>query len=69
MSARSSNMGALAATRSNPVIHAFSTRLLAAGKAKKVALTACMRKLLVILNAMIKNQTSWQNNHAQGVDM
>ena len=55
-------MGALAATRHNPVIKAFYTRLLAAGKAKKVALTACMRKLLTILNAMIKNQTAWQEN-------
>lgn len=55
-------MGTLAATRHNPVIKAFYTRLLAAGKVKKVALTACMRKLLTILNAMIKNQTAWQEN-------
>ena len=53
-------MGALVATRFNPVIKAFYHRLLAAGKAKKVALVACMRKLLVILNAMLKHRTQWQ---------
>ncbi len=53
-------MGALVATRHNPVIKAFYERLLAAGKEKKVALTACMRKLLTILNAMIRHQTKWQ---------
>jgi transposase len=52
-------MAALVAARRNPVIHAFYTRLLAAGKPKKVALTACMRKLLTILNAMIRNRTKW----------
>ena len=41
-------MGALVASKCNPVIHEFYQRLLAAGKSKKVALTACMRKLLVI---------------------
>jgi len=53
-------MGTLVATRHNPVIKGFYRYLLAAGKARKVALTACMRKLLTILNAMVKNQTSWQ---------
>jgi transposase len=53
-------MAALVASRHNPVISAFYQRLLATGKAKKVALTACMRKLLVILNAMLKNHSSWQ---------
>lgn len=52
-------MGALVATRFNPVIRRFYQRLLAAGKAKKTAITACMRKLLVILNAMIKHRTPW----------
>jgi transposase len=52
-------MAALVATRHNPVIRRFYQRLLAAGKAKKVALTACMRKLLVILNAMLKHRTIW----------
>jgi transposase len=52
-------MSALVATRFNPVIRAFYQRLCAAGKAKKVALTACMRKLLTILNAMLKHRTRW----------
>lgn len=52
-------MAALVATRFNPVIRAFYQRLCAAGKAKKVALTACMRKLLIILNAMMKHRTRW----------
>lgn len=53
-------MAALVATKHNLVIKTFYRRLLSAGKEKKVALTACMRKLLVILNAMFRNQTSWQ---------
>ena len=52
-------MGALVATRHNPVIRAFYQRLVAGGKPKKVALTACMRKLLIILNAMVRQQTPW----------
>ena len=52
-------MGALAASRFNPVIRDFYQRLLAAGKPKKVALTACMRKLLVILNSMLKSRSHW----------
>jgi len=58
-------MAALVASRHNPVISAFYQRLLAAGKAKKVALTACMRKLLVILNAMLKHHSSWQSLNPQ----
>jgi transposase len=54
------SMGTLRATRCNPVIRRFYDRLLAAGKAKKVALVACMHKLLTILNAMLKHQTPWQ---------
>ena len=54
-------MGALSASRHNPVIRACYQRLLAAGKPKKVALTACMRKLLVILNAMLKHHTPWRD--------
>ena len=53
-------MAALAATRWNPAIRAFHQRLLAAGKKPKVAITACMRKLLTILNAMVKSGQSWQ---------
>ena len=52
-------MAALVATRHNPVIGAFYQRLCAAGKAKKVALTACIRKLVTILNAMLKQHRPW----------
>ena len=55
-------MSALAATRYNPVIRAFYQRLCAAGKAKKVALTACMHKLLGILNSMVKHRTPWRKH-------
>ena len=53
-------MGAVVASQYNPVIRDFYQRLLAAGKPKKLALTACMRKLLVILNAMLKHRSPWQ---------
>ncbi len=53
-------MAAVTASRCNPVIKAFYQRLRAAGKPAKVALTACMRKLLTILNAMLKAKTPWQ---------
>lgn len=53
-------MSALVASRHNPVIRSFYQRLLEAGKEKKVALTACMRKLITILNAMIRNNTPWR---------
>lgn len=53
-------MATLVATRHNPVIRDFYQRLLEKGKLKKVALVACMRKLLVILNAMIRNNQTWQ---------
>ena len=53
-------MGALVAARRNTVIRAFYLRLIAAGKPKKVALIACMRKLLTILNAMMRTNTAWQ---------
>ena len=53
-------MAALSASRFNPVIRAFYERLVQRGKEHKVALTACMRKLLVILNAMVKNQEPWR---------
>ena len=54
-------MAALVSSRHNPVIRDFYQKLLAAGKAKKVALVACMRKLLVILNAIIKHRSSWDD--------
>lgn len=53
-------MATLTATRFNPVLRIHYAKLLAAGKAKKLALVACMRKLLVILNAMLRNQTPWK---------
>ncbi len=52
-------MATLVATRYNPVIRTFYQRLCHAGKRKKVALTACMRKLLTILNSMLKHRTPW----------
>lgn len=52
-------MAALVATRFNPVINTLYVRLCTAGKAKKVALVACMRKLLTIMNAMLKHHTPW----------
>ena len=53
-------MAALASVRFNPVIKDFYQRLIASGKPPKVALTACMRKILVILNSMVKNMSYWQ---------
>lgn len=53
-------MAALVATRRNAAIRTFYQRLLANGKPKKLALTACMRKLLIILNAMMRTQTVWR---------
>lgn len=53
-------MAAIVAARFNPVIRAFYQRLCAAGKAKKVALVACMRKRLTIVNAMLKHRTPWR---------
>jgi len=57
-------MATLAATRFNPKIKKFYEHLLKQGKEKKVALTACMRKLLVILNAMIRSKQVWQPESA-----
>jgi transposase len=48
--------------RHNPVLIGFYNRLVRDGKAKKVALVACMRKLLTILNAMVRSNTFWQSN-------
>ena len=57
-------MAALVATKRNAVIRAFYRRLLAAGKPKKLALVACMRKLLTILNAMVRSGQRWTTEHA-----
>jgi transposase len=60
-------MAAIVAMRHNPVIKAFYERLLAAGKPKKVAIVACMRKLLTILNAMLRDQQAWDaSRHLNG---
>ena len=61
-------MAALSASRHNPVIKPFYQRLIAKGKKPKVALTACMRKLLVILNTMVKTQTAWNPNQFLPLD-
>jgi transposase len=53
-------MAALVGVRHNPVLHAFYHRLLERGKPKKVALTACMHKLLTILHAVLRDHTPWQ---------
>lgn len=53
-------MAAFSARRCNPVIKAFADRLAKAGKPAKVILVACMRKLLIIMNTMIKSNTPWQ---------
>ena len=57
-------MAALVASRKNHVIATFYARLIALGKPKKVALTACMRKLLGILNALIRHQATWNPEFA-----
>jgi transposase len=56
-------MAAVTARRCNPAISAFAQRLESAGKLFKVVITACMRKLLVILNTMLKNNTPWMDKY------
>ena len=56
-------MGALVATRHNPTIRAFYQRLVGAGKPKKLALVACMRKLLTILNTMVRTREPWDPHY------
>jgi transposase len=53
-------MAVLSAKKSNPLIKGFYDRLIARGKLKKVAIVACMRKLIVIMNAMIRDNTAWE---------
>lgn len=60
-------MAALVASRRNPVLKDLYQRLLAAGKAKKIALVACMRKLLVILNALIRDGSVWQRTGDEAI--
>ena len=57
-------MPTVVAVRWNPVLREFYQRLVTAGKPKEVALVACMRKLLIILNAMLNHRIPWQANHA-----
>lgn len=57
-------MAIISAIRYNPIIKSFYGRLLVAGKVKKVAIVACMRKLLTILNAMMKDHTCWAQRYA-----
>lgn len=56
-------MATLSAMRYNPQITVFYKRLVAAGKPKKVAMVACMRKLLTVLNAMLRDNTTWNSVH------
>ena len=53
-------MGAMVAKKHNPILKAFFDRLVAAGKPKMVALIAVARKLLIILNAIVRNNRPWQ---------
>jgi transposase len=59
-------MATLSALRYNPIIKAFYLRLRSAGKKPKVAITASMRKLLVILNAMMRDSSPWNPNYLVG---
>jgi len=59
-------MAAWVAKRHNPTIKAYAARLLAAGKPFKVVITACMRKILIILNVMLKTNTTWNPKLVQG---
>ena len=61
-------MGAMVASRHNPVIRDFYQKLLTTGKPKRVALVACMRKLLVILNSMLKQGCPWRDMSPAVVD-
>ena len=57
-------MAAMCAVQHNPLIKEFYRRLVAAGKHKKVALTACIRKMVIMLNAMIRDGKTWKENMA-----
>jgi transposase len=62
-------MGALVGVRYNPVLKVFYERLLSQGKAKKVALTACMHKLLRILNAIVRDQKPWKVDSVESLEL
>ena len=57
-------MSIMSSVQHNPKLRTIYQRFLAAGKMRKVALIACMRKMIIILNAMIKNQTDWSEKYA-----
>jgi transposase len=57
-------MATLSATRHEPVIKAFYQQLIARGKAPKVALVACMHKLLTIMNAIVRSNQPWSPTYA-----
>jgi len=57
-------MATLSALRSNPTISAYYNRLVAKGKPRKVAVVACMRKLLITLNAMMRSGQEWASAHS-----
>ena len=59
-------MAALAAFRFNPVLKAFHRRLVGAGKKPKLAIVAVMRKMIVALNAMLRDGTQWADRHSSG---
>lgn len=61
-------MSALSASKYNPIIKGFYQRLIEKGKKPKVALTACMRKLLTIINSMVKNNSTWDQNYSLKLD-
>ena len=56
-------MATLSAVRYNPAIKVFYDRLVSKGKPKKTVLVACMRKLIIIVNSMIRNSIDWNPNH------
>jgi len=58
------HMVAVSAIRSNPVFAAFAKRLIAAGKSKRLVIAACTRKVIVVLNAMLRDQTPWRHANA-----
>jgi transposase len=62
-------MATLSAVRFNPTLKAFYERLRAAGKPAKVAMVACMRKVLTIINAILKSGVAWQERYPHGASV
>ena len=61
-------MATVSAIRCNPILRQFYQRLVATGKHEKVAITACMRKFIVILNAMVRDETMWNQQTSNITD-